>query len=379
MVELTTTQKEKIKEHVEGYNSWADKQQNLNDHREHQKFFQKSLTEEKIDSLSEEEFYELYKNLWASNIWGNKDWYVKNKLLEPNGLANIKEELKKLLYGDEEISVRYDNFKTNIKGFGPSSISEILHFFSPKEFCLWNDKPKTVLPYLRIEILPKKFFKYNLQTGSEYKQCIDALKIIRDELESNGFENPDFIDLDCFLWYVFNNIEPNQVENIQEQIEPRASLKIEAHEDAELILLKLGKMLGYLPYLTLSDRSRIKEQDILNEILVEIPDCFGGRDKNSAREIDVIWFDESENPKICFEVEHTTNVSPGLQRLIQLKHFDVKFIIVAPEDRRNKFHNDIQKFPYRNVADRFKFISYEELVDLYDKVAEYHQLMEKLF
>ena len=46
--------------------------------------------------------------------------------------------------------------------------------------------------------------------------------------------------------------------------------------------------------------------------------------------------------------------------------FDVKFVIVAPEDKRNKFENEMQKFPYRTMKDKYKFVSYEELI------AEYH-------
>jgi len=87
-------------------------------------------------------------------------------LLKPNGLPKIKTELKRLLYGSDDIATRYDHFRDAIKGFGSSSISEILHFVLPKKYCLWNDKPKTILPFLDIKILPEKFFKYNINTRS---------------------------------------------------------------------------------------------------------------------------------------------------------------------------------------------------------------------
>jgi hypothetical protein len=32
--------------------------------------------------MSEKEFTEIYKKLWASNMWGDKDWAVKNQLIE---------------------------------------------------------------------------------------------------------------------------------------------------------------------------------------------------------------------------------------------------------------------------------------------------------
>lgn len=378
-MELTTEQKNKIKSHIAGYNKWSHKEENIKVHRDHHEFFRTMLSNDKIDSLTEDDFREVYKKLWASNIWGNKDWYIDNKLLQPNGLQKIKQELKKLLYGEDEINIRFDNFKKNIKGFGPSSMSEILHFVFPEKYCLWNDKPKTVLPYLGIDFLPAKLFKYNLQTGSEYQQCINALKVVKDELTNYGFENPDFIDLDCFLWYIFANVDFGEEEPKVKEKKPKPSLVIESHEDAEEILLKLGKMMDYLPYLNNTDRSKISNKELLNEILVEIPDCFGGRDKNSAREIDVIWFDADENPKVCLEVEHSTNVSSGLQRLSQLKHFDVKFVIVADEFKRSKFEIEMNKYPYRTMRDKFRFISYEELLDLYETVTNYKQIFNKLF
>ncbi len=51
-----------------------------------------------------------------------------------------------------------------------------------------------------------------------------------------------------------------------------------------------------------------------------MPPFAGERDQNSAKEIDVIWFGEDENPQLCFEVEHSTGIVSGLHRLTQLKH-----------------------------------------------------------
>ncbi|MDP9288971.1 MAG: hypothetical protein M3P08_12340 [Thermoproteota archaeon] len=55
-------------------------------------------------------------------------------------------------------------------------------------------------------------------------------------------------------------------------------------------------------------------------LLKQIPAFAGERDLISAREIDVIWFGDDENPKLCFEVEHTTDIVHGLNRLAQLQH-----------------------------------------------------------
>src|SRR5206468_2966728 len=98
--------------------------------------------------------------------WGNKDWYVKNRLISSNGIELIREELRKLLYGSENFVERYDRFRAKVKGFGIATLSEFLNMIFPDKFCLWNDKPKTVLPFLTLVSLCtffwmnfKEFFK----------------------------------------------------------------------------------------------------------------------------------------------------------------------------------------------------------------------------
>ncbi|MCQ4574914.1 MAG: hypothetical protein NOU37_06660, partial [Candidatus Brocadiales bacterium] len=113
-------------------------------------------------------------------------------------------------------------------------------------------------------------------------------------------------------------------------------------------------------------------------ILQDIPDFAGQRDKNSARQIDVIWFDEDENPKFCIEVEHTTDITKGLHRLLQLEHFHVTFVIVATEDKRSKYEIEMNKSPFRKMKERYKFISYEEVLELCEAALNYKKLRDTL-
>ena len=381
MPQLSQEQKELFGHYIKSYERWLktpEGKQNLEEHREHNNFFSTKLSVENIDNINEAKFREIYKKLWASNIWGNKDWYIDNKLLKPNGLPKIKQELKKLLYREEDISTRFDNFRQTVKGFGPSSISEILHFVFPSKHCLWNDKPKTVLPFLKIDLLPERFFKYNLQRGSDYSHCLSVLGLLKDELSNYGFSNPDFIDLDCVLWHTFNNIPEIEEPPKDPQKEPHRTKHISTHEEAEYYLLTLGKLLDYLTYT--ADGSKMFNETTLGDcaILQDIPDFAGQRDKNSARQIDVIWFDEDENPKFCIEVEHTTDITKGLHRLLQLEHFHVTFVIVATEDKRSKYEIEMNKSPFRKMKERYKFISYEEVLELCEAALNYKKLRDTL-
>ncbi len=382
-LELNAEQIETLRHYIEEFKEWLktpEGQASVKEHRDHEKYFKEKLSPQNLEKMTSDEFREVYKTLWASSIWGNKDWYVDKRLLEPNGLETIKQELKKLLYGPGEIDARYDEFRKNVKGFGPSSISEILHFVFPDKYCLWNEKPKSVFPFLGLTLLPDRFFKYQITSGSEYLQCVNVLKVIKNVLKDYGIV--DFIDLDIFFWHIYDDVMPAKPKEVKVVTELKKPMKvlISDHDGAEYYLLELGKMLGFFTYVASRDQTKIFNERKLGDValLKEIPPFAGERDLNSAREIDVIWFSEDENPKYCFEVEHTMDILRSLNRLAQLQHIYAKFFIVAPEERRSKFEIEMQKYPYRKMRDRYRFISYDELASLFETARPFHELKTKL-
>lgn len=161
-------------------------------------------------------------------------------------------------------------------------------------------------------------------------------------------------------------------------IEPKIATHISSHEEAEYYLLKIGELLEYSTYTV--DSSKMYNDTKLGEFatLKDLPDFTGYKDKTSAREIDVIWFDDLGYPTFCFEVEHTTDIVKGLNRLYQLQQFHVTFVIVAPEEKRSKFEVEMAKSPYRKLKDIYKFISYDELLALYEAVQNFRKLKDKL-
>lgn len=388
---LAAEQKKEFLQYIKNYLAWISSKEgkkNIKDHREHQKYFQERLSKKAIKEMNEKQFGELYKGLWASNIWGNKDWYVENKLLKPNsGFSFIKDELITLFYeADRPLSQRYDEFKKKVKGLGSSALTELLHFVFPDKYCLWNEKPKTVLPFLNLDnLLPENVFKYQITNGKDYAACNEVMSVLKNELVNAGIEKADFIDLDCYIWFIFIKKLPKRkrgkskekVKTIMRK--PEQLVKIESHPDGEYYLLKLGEMLGYITYTAdkKAKSNNLKLGDVA--IATELPPFAGDRDMNSARTIDVIWFGEDENPRYCFEVEHTMDIQRSLNRLYQLKHFNVSFFVVSPKDKRKKFESEMNKSPFRNCKDRFRFISYDELILLYQNGAPFFELKNRLF
>jgi hypothetical protein len=72
--------------------------------------------------MTEDEFAEVWKKSWASMMWSKKDWYVKNRLIGPNGVEKIRQELDQLLYGPEDFVNRYNTFREKVAGFGVAII-----------------------------------------------------------------------------------------------------------------------------------------------------------------------------------------------------------------------------------------------------------------
>lgn len=211
-VDLSEEHKRTLKRLGEEYKKWINSDDGLKEireHREHQAIFTEKLSSENIDSLTENEFKEICKNMWALGGWTNKEWRIQNKILTPNGFDKIKSELKKLLYGTEEFVHRYDNFRRNIKGLGIASLSEMLNMIFPDRYCLWNVTHREVIPFLKLDtLLPPEFFKEpGASSGGEYYQCLQLLTAVKNELAE--FDIRNFLDLDFFLWHMREHIIPS--------------------------------------------------------------------------------------------------------------------------------------------------------------------------
>lgn len=352
---------------------------------------QARLGKDSIASLTEDALKDIIKRLWATLFWGNKD-YKANRVLSDNasseksGLETMRDALAELLYGSAPFPKRYDVFRKQVKGLGTVSLTEILHFAEPTQYCLWNDKPQNVLPFLGMSnMLPERVFRYpNSMTGQEYVQCCEVIGLIRDELTANGIASADFTGADCFLWYLFDQVLPQQKPEpakpeLPTSPAPVSAMSITTHSDAQTILLKLGNLLGYDAYV--ADPSQTSNGQKLGDLatLKELPPFTLPPILDSARYIDMIWL-KDEFSECCFEVEHTTDVTKGLLGLYQIHQLGhVKFFIVAPVDKIGKFQTEVSKDPSNQIKSRYLFRTYEELCAFYELAAKYHELKSGFF
>lgn len=146
--------------------------------------------------------------------------------------------------------------------------------------------------------------------------------------------------------------------------------EITAHSEASMLLLRIGRMLGYDTYSP--DRSkRAYGEKLRNYCTVDkVPTRFLGELVSIIREIDVIWF-RDDVPKFAFEVEHTTKFGAGFQRLFQLNPLSVRLFIVSSEKNRNLFEKFIETDPYYRHKDSFHFRNYRQIEEFFRAASEF--------
>jgi len=195
-------------EFAKDFDFWQNSQEGKAELKGHQKkvdFVSKSLSKENLEKMSEEEFREVWKKLYATGIINEKgrDKFFQNNIINANGgFENVRSKLIDLLYGNDPLAERFEKGINEIKQFGDSTVSEILNNVYPDKCCMWNDKVKKAILILGIKkLVPKQFLENkSIRKADDYEKCIQLLSLIKDELSQYNVN--DFYELDHFFWYV---------------------------------------------------------------------------------------------------------------------------------------------------------------------------------
>jgi hypothetical protein len=158
------------------------------------------------------------------------------------------------------------------------------------------------------------------------------------------------------------------------------------HGTAQGMLLTLGRMYGYETFAPATDRTSRSFQGRPLSNLSTVTDCgdFCGRNSlRRVRQIDALWLAEDNDgvyPVYAFEVEHTTGVRSGMDRLVELpERYAAKLFVVAPgEDERFRFNGLLKLNKFRKFRDRMLFRDYDELDRLYNSAVK-HEENNKVF
>ncbi|MFO7773248.1 MAG: hypothetical protein R6V59_04830 [Dehalococcoidia bacterium] len=157
------------------------------------------------------------------------------------------------------------------------------------------------------------------------------------------------------------------------------------HGIAQAMLATLGKIYGYETYVPPHDQTIREFQGKSLGDFVTVSDCtdiFRGPNLAKIREIDTLWFDEDDYglfPVYAFEVEETTRVKSGLDRLLKIpSRFPTRFFIIGPTVKEKiLFDQFITQTPFRTFRSRFLFRLYEELEALYNSALVHNDRREQ--
>jgi len=143
------------------------------------------------------------------------------------------------------------------------------------------------------------------------------------------------------------------------------------HEEIQWLLLKLGSDLGLDVWVARNDRNRIYNGKPFTDIprmRSNLPRQFDDATNRTIELIDVLWL-KGDAILAAFEVEHTSAIYSGLLRMSDLitmqQNIKINLYLVAPEDRREKVFNEINRPTFAKLKPALpkicKFIPYSEL------------------
>jgi len=341
--------KELLRKHIRDYISSIKKDfKSYEEDREERKqliSYYQEFTKERILTMSSDKLYEYLSKLWAMLIWGNKH-YIVDKIIEDNGLDNIKENLANLVWGHEDIEKRWDNFRTEINGMGPAMISEILCKSHPDKYMLWNRRAYVALNYLNVDNLPR--YDYQL-TGKVYKHLCDINKEIAVELENQGLKDVDLLIVDYFIWAQLQ-VEDNLSKIYLKKTEKKPDIKTPeqdkfVHDDIRDKLRDIGQWLG----LTAKIEQKVSE----------------------GSKVDTIWESTIGNMGrviYVFEVQTKGSIDSLILNLLKSLINPAVQGVVAVSDA-----NQIEKIKkhvrdVKDLKDKLKFWDYEEISKVHESL-----------
>lgn len=169
---------------------------------------------------------------------------------------------------------------------------------------------------------------------------------------------------------------------IEAEPESLSGKELVDHGTAQGMLLALGRIYGYETFAPAPDRSSRTFQGKPLSALSTVTDCdeFCGKNSlNRVRQIDAMWLVEDNDgayPVYAFEVEHTTRVRSGMDRLVEIpERYAASLFVVAPGEEEQKIFNSlVNQSRFRNFRDRLQFRTYQQLDGLYNAAVRHEEV-----
>jgi len=348
MKELSSKQEKLIEKYFRRFMKSVDFKKDMKSRGKHRELVMDILGHNEIKSMTEIQFGQLVSELWASSMWGNKDYLVQ-KIIDDNGIDKIRTQFVDLLYGKDSFEKRFDRFIRKIKGLGPASLTEILCLFDPARFSIWNNIARKALKNLEFDSLPLNKWQIS---AKEYQRINETMTLVAKKLRDLGLIDADLLAVDYFLyetWLVG-----------RDKIEAEGKITEEAyefdHDEVRDFIKDIGVHLGF-------------ETDTEKSIA------------RGAR-VDVTWTAKIANLGVVtyvFEVHKKGSIDSlilNLQRA--LNNPTVQKIIAVPDKTHlERIREEIKSLP-ENFRKALTFWEVSDAVGTHEKLSEVIQSINRL-
>jgi hypothetical protein len=155
---------------------------------------------------------------------------------------------------------------------------------------------------------------------------------------------------------------------------PKGSGKDDPHGAQQAMLLTLGSILGYDTFTNQTDRTIRKFRgESISKFATVRNDSEGlsALPLEKMRTTDVMWLSQDSEglyPKFAFEVEHSTKVKSGMDRLQRIPaRFNAKLCVVGSgNEEKSLFERYLLESSFRPLKQRFRFFYYDEVRKFYE-------------
>jgi hypothetical protein len=155
---------------------------------------------------------------------------------------------------------------------------------------------------------------------------------------------------------------------------------VRIHTQMQVALVEIGNALRFRTWIAKNDRSIPIGNEKLGELkgviqtLEDMPIFYKPQIRDTAALIDCIWFtDDGDRVPAVIEIEHSTGVTSGLSRMQEFRRnfpaFDTTFVIIAPDELRNKVVTKANKKIFAEL--KAQFMPYSTVRELYGLIQRY--------
>lgn len=167
-------------------------------------FFKNQLSVEKLPTLTEQEMIDLLRQVFVTK---RKSKEVLNK----NPLEDFKSKIHSLIYGQEEITARFQNFYIDLgnldSGLKYDLTGELLHYHNPEKYWLWSrwvwdpERKTGALPL----VVSEEFDLKGDTFGETYLKVGKGIAFVNSIAEAADFQfiNRSLFGTDVFLSCVY--------------------------------------------------------------------------------------------------------------------------------------------------------------------------------